>query len=326
MTVDQAYAYLAQSLAAGKLAQAYVIEAAPRGNGLALANRLMMRLFCTDEDAPCGYCAGCRGVEHATHPDLHRIEPEKKSRVISVDAMRAFQHAFVTTSFSGGWKVGLILHADCCHAASANAFLKTLEEPPEQTLFLLLTDQVQRLLPTILSRCQRIALTGQDELLPPGEAYDVVMDILRNLGTAGRIGAMASAAELTRLLKSLKDSLVKEEKALAREEEQDVDTETIDGRAGARYREVRQQIMMMLLCWLRDGLLLFTGSDEKLLRFPAEVAYLRATQPESYQEGLRRIHVIEATITQLNRNMPEALTVGHAFLSLYGASGSLRAS
>ncbi len=322
MTVDQAYAYLEQSVVAGRLAQAYVIEASPRGNGLVLANRLMQRLFCTDTEKPCGVCNGCRGVAHATHPDLHRIEPEKKSRVISVDAMRAFQHAFVTTSFSGGWKVGLIMNADCCHASSANAFLKTLEEPPEQTLFLLLTDQVQRLLPTVLSRCQRISLAGGDAVLPPGDAYDAVMDVLRHMGGMGRIGAMSSAAELARVMKSLKESLVKEEKTLAREEEQDIDAETIDGRAGARYREVRQQILMMILCWLRDGLLLFTGSDQDLLRFPEELEYLRTAVPASYQEGLQRIRIMEAAITQMNRNMPESLTLGHAFLSLYGTSRS----
>jgi DNA polymerase III subunit delta' len=318
MTVDQAYGYLGQSLAAGRLAQGYVIEAPPRGSGMELANRLMALLFCKDSAAPCGFCQGCKGVEKGTHPDLHRIEPEKKSRVIAVDAMRLFQQAFSRTSFAGGWKVGLIISADCCHASSANAFLKTLEEPPEQTVFLLLTDQVQRLLPTIISRCQRISLTGQDELLPPGEAYDAVIATLRKLGHAGRIGAMAASSGICALLKMQKDALVKEEKAAAREEEQDIDSETIDGRAGARYREVRQQVLMMILCWLRDGLLLFSGSEADLLRFGSEVPFLRATQPGSYQEGLRRIRVFESAITQLNRNMPEALTLGQAFLSLYG--------
>ncbi|MFU8781085.1 MAG: hypothetical protein ACNA71_08700 [Kiritimatiellia bacterium] len=320
MTTDQAYSYLAQSLTAERLAQAYVIEAPPRGSGLELANRLMARLFCTASAAPCGICNGCRGVEKGIHPDLHRIEPEKKSRVIAVDAMRSFQQEFARTSFAGGWKVGLIISADCCHASSANAFLKTLEEPPEQTIFLLLTDQVQRLLPTVLSRCQRISLSGEDELLPPGEAYDLVVAALRKAGAAGRIGAMAAASEICALLKQQKDALVKEEKAAAREEEQDIDSETIDGRAGARYREVRQQVLMMVLCWLRDGLLLFTGSDPALLRFREEVAYLQARLPASYQEGLRRIRVFESAITQLNRNMPEALTLGQAFLSLYGES------
>jgi hypothetical protein len=135
MTVDQAYGYLGQSLAAGRLAQGYVIEAPPRGSGMELANRLMALLFCKDSAAPCGFCQGCKGVEKGTHPDLHRIEPEKKSRVIAVDAMRLFQQAFSRTSFAGGWKVGLIISADCCHASSANAFLKTLEEPPSKRCF-----------------------------------------------------------------------------------------------------------------------------------------------------------------------------------------------
>jgi len=320
MTVETAYTYLLQSLAAHRLAQAYVIEAAPRGNGLLLAKRLLARLFCTASTPPCGVCAGCRGVEKMTHPDLHCIEPEKKSRVISVDAMRAFQQQFACTSFAGGWKVGLILHADCMHSASANAFLKTLEEPPEQTLFLLLTDQVQRLLPTVISRCQRIALAGEDGMLPAGEARAAVLEILRRLGAAGRVGAMAAAAELTAFLKQQKEALVKEEKAAARDEDQEVDSETIDGRAGARYREVRQQVMVMLLCWLRDGLLLFAGGEPGLLHFGDEVASLQATVPASYREGLRRIQVMEEAITQMNRNMPEALTLGQAFLSLYGAS------
>jgi DNA polymerase-3 subunit delta' len=318
MTVDQAYSYLSKSLDTGRLAQAYVIEAAPRGSGHDLAQRLISRLFCTADNGPCGSCSGCKSVEKGTHPDLHVIEPEKKSRVISVDAMRAFQRKFSQTSFAGGWKVGVIMHADCCHTSSANAFLKTLEEPPEQTLFLLLTDQVQRLLSTVISRCQKITLVGEDAFLPPGEAHDAVMAVLRTAGVSGRIGAMASSAALTRLLKELKESLVKEEKALVREGEQDVDSETIDGRAGARYREVRQQVMMMILCWLRDGLLLFADDDSKLLRYPDDRHILELTKPQSYREGLRRIHVMEKAISQLNRNMPEALTLGQAFLSLYG--------
>lgn len=318
MTVEEAYFYLVRSLASDRLAQAYVIEAAPRGNGYALAKRLVAHLFCKDPNPPCGACPECHRVEKGTHPDLHIIEPEKKSRIISVDAMRAFQRKFAQTSFSGGWKVGIIMNADCCHAASANAFLKTLEEPPEQTLFLLLTDQVQRLLPTVISRCQRISLVSEDAFLPAGDAYDSVLHIMRIAAGSGRIGAMAASASLTAVLKQLKESLLKEEKAFAREGEQDVDTETIDGRVGARYREVRQQVMMMLLCWFRDGLLLFAEGDPSLLRYPDELAVLEQMKPASYREGLRRIQVVEKAILQMNRNMPEALTLGQAFLSLYG--------
>jgi DNA polymerase-3 subunit delta' len=208
MTVDQAFGYLLQSLDSDRLAQAYIIEAAPRGNGYELMQRLVARLLCTGSPPRCGSCSGCRSVEKGVHPDWHMIEPEKKSRVISVDAMREFQRKFSQTSFAGGWKIGVIVSADCLHTSSANAFLKTLEEPPEQTVFFLLTDQVQRLLPTVISRCQRISLVGEDAFLPPGETYEAVVDILKSFVTGGRIGAMAAAGSLAALMKQLKETLV----------------------------------------------------------------------------------------------------------------------
>ena len=317
MQVDTAYDYLSRSFSSDRLAHAYLFEGAPRREGMDLAMRLLCLLFCTDTEGerPCLLCAGCRGIEKGTHPDFHRLEPEKKSRVISVEAMRDFQQAFLRTSFSGGWKAGVIVSADCMNASSANAFLKTLEEPPGRTLFLLLSDQPQRLLPTVISRCQRLALDTTEEGLPAGEARDRVIEILRGHG-AGRMGALAQAAQLTDLLKSLKDDITKEEKAAARDEELDVDSETIDGRAGARYREVRQQVLMMLLSWQRDGLLLVSGADPDLLVYGSEVDALRATGPGTYREGLQRIRAIEGVVTQLSRNMPEALTLAHAFLTM----------
>ena len=81
------------------------------------------------------------------------IEPEKKSRVIAVDAVRALNHRIQTSSFAGGWKVAVIKYADRLNDQAANAFLKTLEEPPARTLLLLLTDAPQSLLPTVVSRC-----------------------------------------------------------------------------------------------------------------------------------------------------------------------------
>ncbi len=318
MKVDTAYDYLVRSSGSGRLSHAYLFEGAPRREGMELATRLLCLLFCTDADErPCHVCAGCRGIEKGTHPDLHRLEPEKKSRVIGVEAMRDFQQAFLRTSFSGGWKAGVILSADCMNAASANAFLKTLEEPPGQTLFLLLSDQPQRLLPTVISRCQRLSLDTTEEGLPPGEARDRVIAILRGQGSgSGRIGAMAQAAQLSDLLKNMKDEIVKEEKALARDDELDVDTETIDGRAGARYREVRQQVLMMVLAWQRDGLMLVSGADPSLLVYESEIDALQATGARTYRDALRRIRAMEAAVTQMNRNMPEALTLAHAFLTL----------
>ena len=70
-----------------------------------------------------------------------------------------------TTAFSGGWKVGIIVGADRMQNAAANAFLKSLEEPPPKTLYLMLTDQPDAILPTIVSRSQRIDLPLSEDLL-----------------------------------------------------------------------------------------------------------------------------------------------------------------
>ena len=100
-----------------------------------------------------------------------------------------------TTAFSGGWKVGVIACADRMQVAAANAFLKSLEEPTPKTMYLLLTDQPDAILPTIVSRTQRVDLR-----LPPGtlegtEAYDQVSEALAARDVAG----------LAAILKDLKD-------------------------------------------------------------------------------------------------------------------------
>ena len=107
----------------------------------------MQLLFCESEPPPCGECIRCRHVHDRTEPDIHWVFPEKKSRVISVDQIRdTIVSQMSQTSFGGGWKVGVITGADRLNTAAANAFLKTLEEPTEKTLFLLLSDLPQELL------------------------------------------------------------------------------------------------------------------------------------------------------------------------------------
>jgi DNA polymerase-3 subunit delta' len=97
-----------------------------------LTHLIIQNLFCTAEEKPCKKCASCRRVEEHTEPDVHWIFPEMKSRVISAEQMREKLLAEISqTSFSGGWKVGVLVGADRLNDSSANAFLKTLEEPPE---------------------------------------------------------------------------------------------------------------------------------------------------------------------------------------------------
>ena len=157
MTPDSAFALLRNSFEGGRLAQAYVVAAPPRGSGSELALRLLQLIYCESADRPCGECRQCVEVAGYSHPDVLWVEPQKKSRVIAVDQIRAVEQRIYHTSFLGGWKACVLLGADRLSPGAANAFLKTLEEPPGRSIFLLLTDGPQFLLPTILSRCQRIA-------------------------------------------------------------------------------------------------------------------------------------------------------------------------
>lgn len=99
-----------------------------------------------------------------THPDVRKLEPESKSRRIVVDAFREFCAFFFATSFrAGAVKTGIIFDADRLHTNAANAFLKTLEEPPANCLFILVTSNPGLLPATILSRCAQFALRPIDE-------------------------------------------------------------------------------------------------------------------------------------------------------------------
>ncbi len=102
-------------------------------------------------DDACGVCPDCRQIARRVHPDVLLVEAEKNQ--IKIDQIRELHHYLGFAPLSGRFKVVIINDAHLLNTAAANALLKTLEEPPGQTLFVLVTHRQQLLLPTILSRC-----------------------------------------------------------------------------------------------------------------------------------------------------------------------------
>jgi DNA polymerase-3 subunit delta' len=144
----------------------------PRGIGkLVFARALARALLCeaaAENGRACGACSACTWFEAGSHPDYRQIEPEsesaeaeegeKKSIAITVPQIRALPDFINLSSHRGGPKIVVIHPAEMLNVNAANALLKSLEEPPPRTHFVLVTHRPHQLLPTIKSRCHQIAL------------------------------------------------------------------------------------------------------------------------------------------------------------------------
>lgn len=147
---------LRREFAGHAFSHAYLF-AGPAGTGKkSVAQLCAMAALCRGENAPCGVCGPCRRVLAGTHPDVHIVEPEAGKRDIGVGVMRKVLEEVSVRSFEGGTKVFLIPQADRMNPQAQNALLKTLEEPPENTVFLLVTDKPSALLSTVASRVRLI--------------------------------------------------------------------------------------------------------------------------------------------------------------------------
>ena len=130
----------------------------PRGSGRhTLARLLTAALMCTDADRPCGRCEGCRKVLGGIHPDFITVDdPEKKN--VPVDLVREARADIYIQPNEGQRKVYLFPRAQDMLPPSQNALLKILEEPPSYGVFILITDNAEKLLPTVRSRCTELTL------------------------------------------------------------------------------------------------------------------------------------------------------------------------
>lgn len=300
------------------MAQAYIVVGNPKTVGAAFATRLLQLIFCAGPgQRPCGSCAPCRQVEQRTQADLLWVEPQKKSRQIGVEQIRDLQHRMQQTAFAGHWKTCVIVGADRLNTSASNAFLKTLEEPAGDSVFVLLTDSPQALLPTILSRCQLLVL--DEDAAGDGVWERALLQILaegRALDAMGSplFASMALAERIVGLLEAMREAADKDVAASAEAETVDQDDETLDARASSLYREWRTGVMRALLLWYRDRLVLASGGDASQLYFPEQAAVLAAQAaglPRT--DALRQVRQVEEMHAQMERNLPERLVIGTGF-------------
>ncbi len=162
----RAVSLLQRSLETDSLAHAYLFVGPAHVGKMKLALNLAQALNCEAAEPPCGECASCQKVVSAKHADVQIIglshdgdSNETKPRAeISIDQIRQIQHSASLPPFEGRYKVSIIDGTELLSIEAANCLLKTLEEPAEKVVFILLATN-ERLLPaTVISRCQRLEL------------------------------------------------------------------------------------------------------------------------------------------------------------------------
>lgn len=213
------YDGLIRTLEGGTFVHAYLISGIEGVGKRTLARLIAQHLLCTAEKRPCGQCAGCIQVREENHPDVHIVAPGKP---LSPDVKPGLQGIPVAEiryviglvgqhTFIGGHRVVIIEQAEKMNPAAQNALLKTLEEPMDGTIFLLLSDSPELLLPTIISRCRALKLhPWPDEVVAKvlqrgGIPQTQAMQATRASG--GSIGKALSIAADEKFWKRRKDVL-----------------------------------------------------------------------------------------------------------------------
>ncbi|MFS0638409.1 DNA polymerase III subunit delta' [Mesobacillus foraminis] len=148
---------LKNSILKGRVAHAYLYEGM-KGTGKKEVGFLLAKsIFCMEPGEgfkPCEACVNCKRINNGNHPDIHFVEPDGLS--IKKAQIQELQEEFSKTGVESRKKLYMIMHADRMTNNAANSLLKFLEEPHAGTVAILMTEQAQQILPTILSRCQII--------------------------------------------------------------------------------------------------------------------------------------------------------------------------
>ena len=161
--------YIESAVQADAVSHAYILNG-ERGSGKKLlANLFAMSLQCQDRDEngeACGKCQSCKQALHGNQPDIIRVSHEKPTTISVDDIRQQVNNDIVIKPYSSKYKIYIIPEADLMSVQAQNALLKTIEEPPEYAVIMLLTENAEVLLPTIRSRCVMMKLRNiKDQLV-----------------------------------------------------------------------------------------------------------------------------------------------------------------
>lgn len=332
-TVERAYELVHQAHRRQRLAHAFLISG-PRASGKEdLAARIVQLL---QQDQAAGEdlfgevapTPAVSSLDDLAGEGVRIVRPQSKSRRITVAGIRELEKSLHVVAGPRSWKVGVIVDADRMAPAAENAFLKTLEEPPDRTLLLLLTENPAELLPTVLSRCVRLSLIGTASLLTAGGA-----ELVEALNQAAAVGlgtpqiALGIKARFAAILAERKAEAERAGKALLKEEEKALHQavegdwlkrreEELKAAAEADYLADRERLFEVLQAWMADVIRLHC--DGAGLDFPKAVESMTPlSEAEPLAQLLRRMDAIAEMRSHLRTNAQEQLALEVGFLKAF---------
>ena len=316
---EQLKEHIQNAITTNKVSHAYIINGERNAGKEFIARIFAMTLQCEKGAAePCQECHSCHQALSGNHPDIIFVTHEKPNSV-SVDDIRTQINGDVSIKpYSRPYKVYIVNEAEKMTVQAQNAILKTLEEPPEYVVILLLTTNVNSMLPTILSRCVVLNMKPvADELvrgflmrqmMVPDYKAEICVAFAR--GNIGKAKALASSedfenvkSEALSLLKYINEMELSEIIAAIKKINE--------------YKLEINDYLDIFSVWYRDVLLFKATSDINHLVFREEIQTLRRTAQRSSYEGIERIiEALDTAKRRLDANVNFELTMELLILTI----------
>jgi DNA polymerase-3 subunit delta' len=325
---------LQRSLARGRLGHAYLFAGHQLEELESLARTLAKTLNCLKPVKTggvatdcCDDCAVCRKIDNDTHADIHWVRPESKSRVVTIEQMRELMREIQLKPTGAEYKVAIITAADRLNNQAANAFLKTLEEPPAKSILILLTTEPQRILETVVSRCLRLNFSGEGARLADAAQSEWLaqfgaLAVTESKSLMGRYRLLDVLLQKLGEIRARVDETLTARSPLQRYEDVEKDLrekweDELAAAIEAEYRRQRADLLLLVQWWLRDVWLHALAAGGELLSFPQVAGAEAVARRLTPRRALENLQVLEQTQRLLHTNVQEALALEVGLLKLH---------
>ena len=321
---DLALNVLRRSLVEGRMSHAYLLAGSSGVGKMTLARDIARAANCLGDERPCGECEQCSRIEGGLHADVQVVALESQRAGIGIEQVRRVQQDAALTPYEGRSRVFIVDGAEHLTAEAANSLLKTLEEPPDRVVLILLTSNVEALPETVVSRCQRLELRPiavelvSQELQSRYGADDASADEAAKL-SRGLMGWAVGAVTDPQFLERLDERLQAVEDTLGSGLEDRFAYAMDLASTFARAREQGRDELALWLEWWRDVLLAREGLPELAVYLSRAGGIEEVAGRLTTVQVVRAISAIRATMGYLDRNANARLALENLMLALPAA-------